>query len=874
MRPSLAATALCVLAGLLMFGSSGAIAGHVESYGLVFVADGARGDVVYDIAMNGYKGRVLLPNIRKYFIDQGLWVKEATGVFPTITGAGMPSVLTGCFPGRNDMPSLYFFDRKQKKYPVLYVPLEAMEWNKWLSPEVKTIWEHFDGPNDSISFGPALSRGSDSHVPIVWNLKYKPMEFRGQLAVGWRALKRSVMGGLPARLTLVYNGWFDHMEHSKGSRSDAIVEDYIQLDKQIGETMECFMDMVREREKAGAEVRHFACFVSDHGHQDIHKVVSIDDFVRKQQGARVLDKVWRRLFGVKLKGDLPKDFSPYDLVVASGEGHALLYFPSVKAGADGKPVKDWDHRPPLALLRQYPYHGAKIDIPATASELPAGSFLVGKDAGTGKVHVFGTAGESTIEQRREPAGLFCRYTVVKGEDPLGFRETEQARGLIDGQFHSAREWQLATLSTNYPDAPVVLYQVFDSKERAADLFLSAAPFISIGDLVDGDTSKSKHGGLTKDEGWPTLAFTGWGIKPGLAHTARNIDMVPTMLTLLGQDYDPDALDGEPVAEVVECLHEAMGSTLPPSELRALGQAADQLVGRLGKGADGELQATAAALQTILARPGLEAGEVRAWRRKAFAALAARKTPAARALLRGELPGEFLLRPRGDLASAAPAPLGKSDPAIVEGLVRDAAVASYRTIFQEMEGLFQRAAAPSGKPCREALARMDLLLETLAALHDAGFTVPAPRFSFDTYRLGINLWIEGVEKGPHMSSASRAALARFTRIESARAEGPIRRTFFDLERASLQVEMGKRLEKFRLRLAARPSKKAVALQQALAGLPAGQTRAAFEALSTYGRAVELAGTVKEAASASAAGPIPAGANGSGELDAIYRGMGAR
>lgn len=59
-----------------------------------------------------------------------------------------------------------------------------------------------------------------------------------------------------------------------------------------------------------------------------------------------------------------------------------------------------------------------------------------------------------------------------------------------------------------------------------------------GDLVDGEKSASKHGGLTKDETWATVSFHGTGIEPRMVATARNVDVVPTMLFLLGQPFDP------------------------------------------------------------------------------------------------------------------------------------------------------------------------------------------------------------------------------------------------------------------------------------------------------------------------------------------------
>lgn len=521
-----------------------------ESYALVIVIDGAKGDTWLQYAEDGK-----LPNTKRIFIDNGMWVDHGTSVFPTITGAGLPAALTGAVPGRHGIPSLYFFDRVKQRYPVLYVALEAFDWNDWLSPDVKTIWEHFTGPNDTLAIGPALSRGADSVVTFVWNLNYKPIEYRGKVQVGMRKLKRKLTGEQPARLTVVYNGWFDHMEHVKGATHPDMDEHYKSIDDLIGEAVDVFQKTMDEREEAiGRPVKRYIAIVSDHGHQDIKDVFSIDKFVRNENKAKVLDKAWTELFGVKLKGEVPDDFSDREIVLAAGEGHALLYLPTPILGPDGETVTglDWSKRPSLELLRNYPYKGERIDVVgAGVAWRDAVKFMLGKDWGTGKVHVYGPDGEATIERKGESATRAeYRYTVVKGTDPLGYATDDRVKALVDGQFHHADKWQVATCETDAPDAPVMLYQAFDVVDRAPDLYVSAAPFISIGDLVDGDKSASKHGGLTKDESWSTVAFAGTGIKAGRIHTARNVDVVPTILELLGQPYDKNALDGRALPEVV------------------------------------------------------------------------------------------------------------------------------------------------------------------------------------------------------------------------------------------------------------------------------------------------------------------------------------
>ncbi len=517
--------------------------GPPERYGLILLIDGAHGRLWKEYANAGK-----LPNVKRIFMDNGVWVENATSVFPTITGAGMPSALTGNVPGRHKIVSLYFFDRKKRRYPVLYVALEAFEWNDWLSPDVKTVWEHFPGENDTLAIGPALSRGADDEISFLWNLEYKPIEYRTKVMLGLRKLERAVTDEPPAKLSVAYNGWFDHMEHGLGATHPDMDEHYKAIDELIGESVDTFNKTMDAREKEiGRPVERYVALVSDHGHQDIKDVFSLDKFVRKTNAARIADKDWTEVFGIKLKGDMPEDFSDKEIVVAAGEGHALLYFPTPIVGEDGKVERlDWDKRPTLQQLRDYPFRDKRIDVIGMGvAWRDAVKFMLGKDWETGHVHVFGPDGEAKIERKGDYATRAdYRYTIVRGKDPLGYDAHPKAKVLMDGEFHHADKWQTATYQTDTPDAVVMLYQAFDDQERAPDLYLSAAPYISIGDLVDGEKSASKHGGLTRDESWSTVAFAGTGINPATLDTARNIDVVPTMLNLLEQPYDTMSVDGK------------------------------------------------------------------------------------------------------------------------------------------------------------------------------------------------------------------------------------------------------------------------------------------------------------------------------------------
>ncbi|MBI4859174.1 MAG: alkaline phosphatase family protein [Candidatus Riflebacteria bacterium] len=830
---------LCAVV-MLAAAQATAFAAAVETYGLIFIIDGARGDAFHDFAVNGYQGRAILPNVKKYFIDQGVWVKKATTVFPTITGTAMPSVLTGCNSGRHGLPSLYFFDRITKRYPVLYVLAEAFDWDKWIAPSVKTIWEYFDGPDDAISFGPALHRGSDSHISILYNLQYKPLEIRSKLQLAWRDLKRKLTGGLPAHLTVVYNGWFDHKEHGNGALGADQIAEYESVDAQVGEAMELFMDTVHERQKAGVTVRYFVALGGDHGQQDIRECVSIDRFVKEQQGARAVDKIWVQVFGQRIKGNTPDDLSTFDLVCASGEGHALLYFPTMRPNGE----KIWDARPPLELLRAYPYHGKMLDIPAMAVAERAISFATALDAKTDTVHVFAKGGEAAIDRKDVSGRPMYRYRVLSGNDPFGYAGDARVKHLLDDGYHHSREWQLATLDTNYPDAVVQNYQAFGERNRSPDLFLSAGQYISIGDLVDEGKSKSKHGGLTVDEAWTVVAFNGTDLTPGVVQTARVIDIVPTMLALMGKDYDPDSLDGEAIPSVMAKVQEAQAERLAPGELQAVEKAVEEQMGRLQTTNDEGVFAWASGLAALLKRPGLSAAYVETIRERAYREVAGRADSAARALVQGEVPREFLVRRRPDLPRVAPRAAVRADPTVVQGLTRDLGDKAYKRVFELLEVAFARGTDPRSENGKKALQEIDSLLGVLAALHRSGYPVMLPSFSHETWRNGPNLRYEGLTTDRTPGGASSKALSEFLRIEGARADG-LRSVLFDDERARFQVAVGERLQALTRTLEA-PAGKAPLDLAALGGsLGPGEVLDTLAQLDGYGRAAALPGVALSA-----------------------------
>ncbi|MBI4864122.1 MAG: alkaline phosphatase family protein [Candidatus Riflebacteria bacterium] len=530
---------LAVLLAALTLGPW-ALAAEPQTYGCYFILDGLRGDMAKKYAEQG-----VMPNLKKYFLDRGVWVDQATSVFPSITGAAVSSLVTGAFPGRHRLPSLYFFERQERKYYVLYTVKGSKLFNKMLDDKrTKTIFEHFPGKSDTWAIGLQVNRGADSKIPIEWGMKYKPLVIRAKVGEFFRSLKRGLLGGDRARLVVIYNGWFDHAQHGKGPEAEALKQDYVLADWQLGEAIKAYQEQ-------GIFDRTYFVLASDHGQLTFDKRVNIWDFIKGNYHLPVVEYDWVKIFpGLPLDWDTrnPKDYQDYAMVVTAGEAHALLYFAKPLPGGG----RDWDHRPSWDELRHYPTgKGEYADSIEVARNQDAVDFVVGKRYEDGCVWVFGKGkAQARIERKEGPNGSSYRYTVAEGDtDPLKFMNEPRVRSLVNrnagdttgSMFFSDSEWQVATCLTNYPDAVAQLFQAFDS-DRAPDLFISGAPgYYLIGTTWDGDISR--HGALNKYESHTTLAVSGPGLVKESVLTARSVDAVPTLLHCLQVPHDPGLMDG-------------------------------------------------------------------------------------------------------------------------------------------------------------------------------------------------------------------------------------------------------------------------------------------------------------------------------------------
>jgi hypothetical protein len=151
----------------------------------------------------------------------------------------------------------------------------------------------------------------------------------------------------------------------------------------------------------------------------------------------------------------------------------------------------------------------------------------------------------------------------------------------------------------------------------------------------------------------------------------------------------------------------------------------------------------------------------------------------------------------------------------------------------------RGTDPSDEEGGKALAQVDRLMAVMTALHQSGFQLLVPTFSFGTWRNGPNLRYEGLRGGDGVDETSRKALSDFFRSETARADG-LRSVVFDRNRALLQAAIGKRLAQFTQTLDTVRGKATLDLEALASSQPPGELRDLLLNLEAYGRIAALPG----------------------------------
>jgi len=449
-----------------------------------------------------------LPNIQRYLVARGASVERMVTVVPSITYAVTTTFVTGLVPGHHGILGNKFFDRDR----LLYVDYNTTETYRDLAQDfiAPTIYEILDD-KFSVTIQTPLRRGAYRRIDnwassgIRWFfnqiteidcLTAERFERIGKIARKAQRWPEFIFAYMPAT---------DEMGHRYGPNSRRYRSALKNVDEQIGRICKALADN-------GLLEHTYLVFLSDHGMAACPKknFINLAELLRNKFSLRLATKGPGRRTNYSKRAEY---FRKYDAVLCTGgERRAILYF----KGSD-----NWAQ----------PSEPARVRAVADSLGSQEAICLVAYQDRAGVV-VQNGLGRALIERHERSAGKtldekLYRYSVIDGRDPLGYAEALRGNNLLDGDYHDGRAWLAGTIKSDYPDLPVQLSEMFDSK-RAGDLAVFAA--------VGWDFSRRQiggHGSVLAVDMLAPMVVAGAGIIPG--HTiemARTVDLAPTLIEML------------------------------------------------------------------------------------------------------------------------------------------------------------------------------------------------------------------------------------------------------------------------------------------------------------------------------------------------------
>ncbi|MCH8052859.1 MAG: alkaline phosphatase family protein [Planctomycetes bacterium] len=461
-----------------------------------------------------------LPNINKYFVEGGVGVQHAVTSMPAITYPNSVSLLTGCFPGHHDIMGNLWFDRQTLEIPD-YIHADSF----------RSVNEHFDRrtiyevlhDHFTVSVQFHTRRGVthtfDNLVPtaIDWYThNFSAVDRR----VGYTLTDVIRLANREQRWPTVMTYYFpgvDETGHRYSSASRPYDEALMTADHSIG----IVCDAINASKLAD---RTYFVLTTDHAHvptpADRH--FDLARWLEQEYDLRVLGK---RLKSKSYERRL-RQLTQYDAILFTDAGRRAVIHLRGRGG--------WYSRPEQDVVPEFV---------EALSQSPAIGLTVWRDERS-QVQARSHSGSAFIERKIEADTTLYRLKI-DGTDPLGYSTDPTLREYVAAGWHDSRSWLAATVETAYPDFVPQVVEMFDSP-RAGDVVLFAAEDWAF------DEWQSGHGSCLARDMHVPMYFAGPDLPAGTRiDYARNVDIMPTILDLLGEAHrlsDIEPIDGRSVAE--------------------------------------------------------------------------------------------------------------------------------------------------------------------------------------------------------------------------------------------------------------------------------------------------------------------------------------
>ncbi|MSR02880.1 MAG: hypothetical protein EXR94_09105 [Gemmatimonadetes bacterium] len=460
-----------------------------ERRALLLLVDGLRPDVAEAELTAGH-----LPELARLVGNHG--VGRAITAFPSTTSVAYLPFLTGCLPGRCNVPSIRWLDRAaytgrwwtDRATVRSYCGYQAGMLDQDIAPDVRTIFEIIPEsagfftpitrgltPDRDPSQGQRKFWGAVAHY-LLWHQRSDRVVAEGVLDwIGRDPAWRFLFAQFPA---------VDGYTHQSAPDAPRVIEALRRVDTAIGRITR----LLRDRNQLDDTL---ILLVSDHGASPVHTHFDL--------------AVWLRHLGIATLAH-PELWhaDPAAAVMVAGNGSAMVY---------ARPGQPRDRRWPLAALRAPEAFGFPGDVIDRLVREPAVAFVAAEDE-DGAIRLVDQDGEAMLRL----AGSGFDYQPVTA-DPLG-------TGPITG---SDRDWLQLTFDARYPDAGPTLVDHFRSP-RTGDLAIVAREGFDFRDRWEVPEHRAGHGSLIRAHMQVPL----WANRPLGPVPLRTTDIFATLLDWLGE----------------------------------------------------------------------------------------------------------------------------------------------------------------------------------------------------------------------------------------------------------------------------------------------------------------------------------------------------
>lgn len=464
---------------------------------VILLFDGARFDVFDDLLKNGR-----LPNIRKYVLSDGAFLKGHSSLCTTTGPAHIPFIY-GIYPGTANVPGIRWFDKGNVKRNMginsgmrSYVGYGSYSMGGDVDSDYVPLYEYFSRPVgifSSLDKKYNVSIRNHRQHRLQKALYYIFAHYTDKWEITDYAAARSVRKHIERGSDFIFSVFpgIDEITHLSHPTHRKTLEQYSELDRLMG---------VMFRGLSAEELRKTLIFiVSDHGLSKTHTHISLVELSREEGYTPIFyPKIFRKNYDIA--------------IMESGNSMSFVYFmePANDRTVFYKEIMAID-RNRRFVNRLLSYDG--IDFIA---------YRISESA----LGLRNKYGEIVFDFGQDG------YVKLTGENDNLLEIS------ADGERIPLNKSLDFTINTRYPDLIVQMRQLFSS-ERTGDLAIFAEEGFDLRDKHEWPEHKSSHGSPLRSH-MEVPICTNVKLK---SRICRTVDIFPTILHRLGREI-PDNIDGQ------------------------------------------------------------------------------------------------------------------------------------------------------------------------------------------------------------------------------------------------------------------------------------------------------------------------------------------